>query len=261
MTSPVSHPTPYPYVNEAVQLLLVNVRAVLNDNFVGLYLHGSLASGDFDPGHSDIDFLVVTARRIPSKQIPDLEAIHMRVRDSGLEWAKQLEGTYFSKRMLLRYQPSQRKIPYLNEGKFFLTEQGIDWIINRHILREKGIVVAGPPLGPMIAPVSSDEIRRAIVSGLLEYWPSKLDKRDWLEPPKHQPYIVVTCCRALYTLKHGTVESKPVSTRWALKALDKRWKPLIESAAAWHYGMPPGDIEETLKLMRYTLDEVEKYRR
>jgi hypothetical protein len=55
MSKPTSHPTPYPYVNEAVQLLLENVQAILKDNFVGLYLHGSLASSDFDPGHSNIE--------------------------------------------------------------------------------------------------------------------------------------------------------------------------------------------------------------
>ena len=254
------NPTPYPYVNAAVQMLLINVREVLGDYFVGLYLHGSLASGDFNPGHSDIDFLVVTTKVLPEKLMPNLEKMHIRIRDCGLEWVEKLEGTYLSRKALFRYKKSKRQIPYLNEGKFFLTEHGIDWKINRHILRENGIVVAGPPIRPMIIPISSEEIRQSVVLGLIEDWTPKLDEREWLIPPGHQPFIVLTCCRALYTLKYSKVKSKAISANWALKALDKRWRNLIESAMAWHYGMPTGDIEETLKMMKYTLEQAESYR-
>ena len=261
MTTRVITPTPYPYVNEAVQMLLTNIQAVLNDYFVGLYLLGSLASGGFDPGHSDIDFLVVTTKALPKSLFPALEAMHMRIRDSSLEWAKKLEGTYLSRRVIHVFTPSKRKIPYLNEGRFFITEQGMEWIINRYILWENGITVAGPPIKSMIAPISRDELRKAIVDTLLTYWTPKVNERGWLEPPGHQPYIVLTCCRALYTLKHGIIASKSVSAEWALKALDKHWKGLIEHAINWHYGMPGGDIEGTLKMMRYTLKEAKNYQK
>jgi predicted nucleotidyltransferase len=36
------------------------MQAVLRDRFIGLYLGGSLALGDFDPQRSDIDFVAVT---------------------------------------------------------------------------------------------------------------------------------------------------------------------------------------------------------
>ena len=261
MASPEISPTPYPYVNKAVQILLDNVRTVLNEYFLGLYLHGSLASGDFDPGHSDIDFLVVTTREVPKKLIPDVEAMHKCIIDNGPEWVKKLEGTYLSKEALHVYKPGKRKIPYLNECKFFLAQQDIDWIINRHILREKGIVVAGPPIRPMIAPISKKVICQAVIQGLINDWTPRLNERDWLVPSGHQPFIVLTCCRALYTLKYSVIASKPVSAHWALETLDKKWHDLIEKAIVWHYGIPTGDIEETLKLMKYTVEQVKKYRR
>jgi predicted nucleotidyltransferase len=252
--------TPYPYVNEVVQLLLENVRTVLGDYFYGLYLYGSLAGGDFDPGHSDIDFLVVTTKVLPKNLIPAIETMHLRVRDSGLEWAKKLEGTYLSKRMLYRYRPSKRRIPYLNEGRFFLTYQGEEWTINRHILREKGVVVDGPPIRPRIARVTKAEIWRAIINILNKYWTPRLIDSDWLKPPGHQPYIAVTCCRVLYTLRYGEIKSKLFSAQWALKALDKEWTDLIKSAMSWHYGMPQGDIKKTKRMVRYTLKEAEVHR-
>jgi len=258
--SAIGH-TPYPYVNAAVDMLLTEVKAVLGDYFLGLYLHGSLALGDFDPGHSDIDFLVVTSRRLPVKTLfPDLEAMHLRIMRSGLKWAKKLEGAYLSRKALLRYKPGRSKIPYLNGGKFFLTTEGIDWIINRHILRENGITVAGPPIRSLIAPVNQEEIRRAVVEGIWTEWRLKEDDRDWLKPPGHQPFVVLTNCRALYTMKTGTVATKTVSARWALKALESEWTDLIRAAMEWHYGKPTGDIENTLRMMRYTLEQAEKYR-
>ena len=56
-------PTPYAEANAAVEALLDGVKETLGEQMVGLYLYGSLASGDFDPQTSDIDFLVVTRGR------------------------------------------------------------------------------------------------------------------------------------------------------------------------------------------------------
>jgi predicted nucleotidyltransferase len=71
-------PTPYPDVNEILELLLASVRDVLRDQFVGMYLYGSLSSGDFEPAASDIDFLVVTKAMLPEETIAALEAMHYR---------------------------------------------------------------------------------------------------------------------------------------------------------------------------------------
>ncbi|MGD1119892.1 MAG: aminoglycoside adenylyltransferase domain-containing protein [Dehalococcoidales bacterium] len=260
MSPSAINPTPYPYINAVLELLLENVRSVLGTYFVGLYLHGSLASGDFDPGHSDIDFLVVTTQELPEKMIPNLEVMHRSIWASGLEWALKLEGTYIPKDSLYRYDAADPPRPHINEGKFLFFPNENYWVISRHILRENGVVVNGPPIRPLIAPVSRDELREAIVSGLIEGWTSRLEEREWLIPPGHQPYIVLTCCRALYTVTFGTITSKPVSARWALSALDGQWRDLIENAMAWHKGMPHGDIERTLEMMKYTLEKLKNYR-
>jgi len=255
-------PTPYPYVNTVLKLLLKNVQSVLDTYFIGLYLHGSLALGDFDPGHSDIDFVVVTTRELPVKLISDLETMHSSIKDSGLEWVNKLEGSYISKKALLRYNPDDTPRPHVNEGKFFVARDERDWVIIRHILRESGVVVAGPPVRPLIAPVSPDELRRAVLEVLATWWAPMLDKPGLrFSGPGYQPYAVLTMCRALYTLKHGNIVSKPVSARWALEALDKRWTKLIESALSWHDGDPTGDIEQTRQFMSYTIEQAELYRR
>ena len=76
MSAHLTHPTPYPDVNAVLHELLAGVQAILGDHFVGLYLHGSLAIGDFNPHRSDIDFVVVTAGELPDEMLPALEAMH-----------------------------------------------------------------------------------------------------------------------------------------------------------------------------------------
>ncbi len=54
MKTPIFNPTPYADVNAVLNELLTAVNSVLSEHFVGLYLYGSLASGDFNPETSDI---------------------------------------------------------------------------------------------------------------------------------------------------------------------------------------------------------------
>jgi predicted nucleotidyltransferase len=41
--------TPYPDVDELLESLHSRIRAVLGERLAGLYLYGSLTTGDFDP--------------------------------------------------------------------------------------------------------------------------------------------------------------------------------------------------------------------
>jgi hypothetical protein len=249
-----TNPSPYPDINALLEVLLANVQAALGDHFVGLYLHGSLASGDFDPDRSDIDFVVVTAGALPDTLIPTLEALHSRIIDSGMSWATKLEGTYFPQQVLQRYAPSDALYPSLNEGSFYMGGHGSDWVIQCHILREHGIALAGPAPCDLIDPIIPDDLRRAIRSLLREWWAPMLDDTARLRSAEYQAYAILTMCRALYTLEIGAVVSKPVAARWAQAALGARRSALIERALAWRAGMPLDMLDETLDFIQYTLE-------
>jgi hypothetical protein len=246
-------PTPYPDINAVLHLLLTNVEAALGEHFIGLYLHGSLASGDFDPSSSDIDFVVVTAGALPEALIPALEALHMRLIDSGLRWALKLEGTYFPQQVIRHYQPSDALYPSLNEGSFYMGGHGSDWVIQSYILREHGIVLAGPAPRDLIDQVAPDDLRRAMRSLLDEWWAPMLHDMARLRSDEYQAYAILTICRALYTLETGAVVSKPVAARWAQAALDSRRAALIARALGWRAGMRMGALDEALDFIRYTL--------
>ena len=161
-----ANPTPYPDINEILDLLLTSVKKILQDQFVGMYLYGSLSSGDFHPEASDIDFLVATVEMLSEKTIAELEAMHQRIWVTGLKWADKLEGSYIPRKNLRSYEKSDNAYPTVNEHKFYVAQHGSDWIIQRHIIREQGVVLAGPDSKTLIDPVGPGDIRRA-VTGIL----------------------------------------------------------------------------------------------
>src|SRR4030095_4815949 len=87
--NPIS-PTPYPDVNEILNLLHTNIKDILASQFIGMYLFGSLANGDFDR-HSDIDVLVVTDGEISSVTFSALQNMHLEIAKLDSPWAVQQE--------------------------------------------------------------------------------------------------------------------------------------------------------------------------
>jgi hypothetical protein len=248
-------PTSYPDVNAVLHALLASAKDILGDYFVGLYLYGSLASGDFDPLRSDIDFVVVTTAQLAEELSAALEAMHGRLWAGDLKWAAKLEGTYIPQNALRRYDPDAALYPCVNEGRFYRARHGSDWVIQRSILREHSVIVAGPPLRPMIDPVSPDEIRQGVRGVLHGWWAPLLDNPGFLRDGEYQAYAVLTMCRVLYTLQHGTIASKPVSARWAQAELDQPWPALIEWALTWQHADQSARLSETLDFIRYTLED------
>jgi len=255
MSAHTTPPTPYPEVNAVLHGLLSGVQTILGNHFTGMYLHGSLASGDFDPQRSDIDFVVVTAGELPGEMLPALAAMHARLAASGLKWAKRLEGTYIPQQALRRYDPAHAQHPSIGvDWSFGVDHQGSDGVIQRHILREQGVVVAGPAPQTLIDPVRPNDLRRAVLATLHEWWSQQLENPVRLDSREYQAYAVLTMCRALYTLQYGTIVSKPVAAQWAQEALGERWARLIERALAWRHDDELEDMPETLDLIRYTLE-------
>jgi predicted nucleotidyltransferase len=257
----INSPTKYPEINKTLELLLSSATRVLGGQLVGMYLYGSLSSGDFDLATSDIDFLIVTNSTLSDKTIGELESMHHQIWNSGPKWAAKLEGSYIPKRDIRRHDPHSAPCPTVNEGKFYLDKRGSDWIIQRHVIREQGIVLAGPDPKTLIDPVNPQEIRRSVVGVLHEWWFPMLEDPSWLKKhgAEYHAFAILTMCRALYTIENGTVVSKPTAARWAQGALGERWSQIIERALAARHDKPdPGLFEAALELIRFTREQTRK---
>jgi hypothetical protein len=252
----IPQPTPFQEVNVFLSLLHSNMRSILGDYFVGLYLGGSLALGDFNPDRSDLDFVASTVDELPLETIAALEAMHTRLWNTGAKWARKLDGSYVPQHVLRRWTSNDMPCPFVEEDQFYLTNQG-SAVIQRYIIRQHGVVVAGPDPRTFIDPVDAADLRRALRDNIEKWWRPLLDNPDWLEQGQKQPFAILTMCRALYTLEHGIVVSKPVAARWAPQVIGAEWTELIAWALAWPHDTRSNRLAAALSLIRYTVKRFE----
>lgn len=254
-------PSIFSEVNEVLNLLLSSAKKFLGEEFIGMYLYGSLASGDFDPQTSDIDFLFVTAGTLSEQIITELDAMHQQIWATGLKRAGKLEGAYVPKELIRRHNPNGVDCPTINEGRFYVARLGSDWIIQRHVVRESGVVLEGPDPRTLIDFVSPDDIRSAVMGVLQEWWFPMLDDPSWLRSHEreYRAFAVITMCRVLHALEFGTIASKPKAINWAQATLDNKWKLLIDkSATISQHNEENILLDETLDLIRFTRERVLK---
>ncbi|HEX7760945.1 MAG TPA: aminoglycoside adenylyltransferase domain-containing protein [Caulobacteraceae bacterium] len=276
-------PTPYAELNAVLTDLVTGARTALGDNFVGAYLQGSFALGDFDES-SDLDFLIVTREDIGPGALPALQTFHTRLHAQPSNWAQRLEGSYVPAAILKHKDGAPRDPPgepraddwadpgtsgtppsvypfyFLGNGEQALVRSEHDNSqIVRWITREAGIVLAGPPPSELIDPVPAEALKAETRETLAKVLRIALDEGQPLGQLWLQAFFVTLSCRMLHVLDGGRVTSKKAASAWALKALDRRWGPLIEAAMAARrqplearLAPPPqADVAETLAFLRH----------
>ena len=113
-----------------MKFFLEGVQAIFRELLVGMYLHGSLASGDFNPQSSDIDFVMVTSEPVSDELLPKLAEMHEQLAASGMKLVTKLEGAYISKQAIRRYEPEKTTCGWLgSDGHFAVEPLGNDWVI------------------------------------------------------------------------------------------------------------------------------------
>ncbi len=251
-------PTAHDDVNALLRALLAGVRAALGEQLVAMYLEGSLALGDFDPASSDVDFVVATRDGLPPDVVERLRAMHDALGASGLPYARRIEGAYIPCADLRRYDPAHARHPTIGtDWEFQIAWFDESWVLKRSILRERGVVVWGPPPATLIDPVSADELRAAVRSQLGDVWERRATDREWLREREYQAFSILTLCRALHTLRHATLASKPRAAAWTSAAYP-HWQPPIAWALAHrsdHSAADEAETTATMAFLRAALDE------
>jgi Domain of unknown function (DUF4111) len=250
--APSRRPTPYADLNAILDHLVEGVRALLADNFVGAYLQGSFALGDFD-AHSDVDFMVVTHEDVLPDQLPALQAIHDTLHAMPSPWASRLEGSYAPKVILRRWSTTPRDPPgeprpddwadpgtsgmaprvypllFLGNGERVLVRSEHDNTeVVRWILREKGIALAGPPARSLVDPVGPEALREEVKTLLDRV--AAMDEASLTEPMWVQAFMALMAGRMLYALATGRIGSKKTAVAFARQRLESRFADLIERA-------------------------------
>jgi hypothetical protein len=263
----MSPPTPYVELNHVLQDLVEGVQKILDDQFVGAYLQGSFAVGDFDE-HSDVDFIIVSTDDLTAAAVEDLQVLHERVYALACPWAQHLEGSYFPRSILRHHPRSQDLLWYLDHGSRSLIPSGhCNTLVVRWVVRERGSVLFGPAPDTLVDPIPVAALRREIFATMLGWGEDILTHPGRYQSRFYQTYIVLSYCRMLHDLYSGCPGSKRAGAAWAQTHLEARWSGLIDRTWA---GRPdparsvrqpadPADFEATLAFVRMVIAEGSTY--
>jgi predicted nucleotidyltransferase len=256
-------PTPYAALNQVLNDLVTRMQEILGDNFVGAYLQGSFAVGDFDI-HSDVDFIVVINDELSPDKISALQEMHDQVYQIDSKWAQHLEGSYFPKEILRDYAMSGVKLWYLDNGASSLIKSDhCNTILVRWVVHEKGVVLAGPSPDTLVDPISNQLLRVDIFETIINWGQEILDDPKSFNNRFYQSFIVLSYCRMLHDLHNGYAGSKRAGAEWAKSALDPSWSELIDGTwdgrpnPAQQVQQPadPQDFNNTLKFVEYVMNK------
>jgi hypothetical protein len=252
-------PTPYPELNSVLQDLVESVQTVLGIKFVGAYLQGSFAVGDFDL-HSDVDFIIVTEEDLSDEEVHGLQGVHERIYCLDIPWAQHLEGSYFPREVLRDYAHSGEQLWYLDHGSRSLIQSDhCNTILVRWVVREHGVTLAGPSPALLVDPIPVETLREQIMATIDDWSQEILSNPDHFNNRFYQGFIVLNYCRMVHDLHRGFPGSKLAGAEWAKTNLDPSWKGLIDRA--WN-GRPdpavssrqradPQDFKDTLEFIHY----------
>ncbi|MGI8924228.1 MAG: aminoglycoside adenylyltransferase domain-containing protein [Fimbriimonadales bacterium] len=172
-------------------------------------------------------FIAVTEQELTTEEAVAVQEMHRRIFELPSEWARHLEGSYFSCEQLLG--PAGQPVWYLDHGSTTLERSDhCNSLVVRWTLLESTTALCGPDVRSLLHPVGADELRQEVRQMLLDWG------RDILERPEnyanrfYQGLILLTCCRVLHTMETGCVHSKRASTEWAKRRLPSQWHELID---------------------------------
>ncbi len=260
-------PTPYPELDSVLEELVASVRVALGEAFVGAYLQGSFAVGDFDR-HSDVDFVIAVAQDLSDDEVNVLQGIHGRIFNLPSEWAQHLEGSYFPAGILRDHDQPAKQLWYLDHGSQSLVRSDhCNTLVVRSVVREHGVTLAGPSPATLVRPVPVDALRQEIRATIRDWGRQILEDPDRYRNRFYQGFIVLNYCRMMHDLVKGCPGSKRAGAAWAKTTLDPAWSALIDRAwggrpnpaVAIHESADHTDFESTLQFVEYVIGETARH--
>jgi Domain of unknown function (DUF4111)/Nucleotidyltransferase domain len=198
-----------PRVEPAAGALVDDLARAAERSLVGICVHGSAVLGDFVPGSSDLDVLIVVEDDVDDAVLERITAVLASDRQTA---ASGLEASVVTRSAAARpaapwpflghvtTAPEDRKVV---SGR---TQSGDeDLILHYAVARERGWSAMGPPPFELFGSLPTSIVLEQIV-----------DELRWAAHNASASYAVLNACRALYLSLEGQICSKSQGGEWAL---------------------------------------------
>src|SRR5262245_33794275 len=108
---------PHPHIQRMLDDLLARMQAILASRLVGLYLYGSLVTGDFDNEVSDVDLLAATSEDMNAAEFAALKAMQDEIIAAHLGGDDRIEIAYLSLHALRTFKTQASNIAIVSPGE------------------------------------------------------------------------------------------------------------------------------------------------
>ncbi len=223
---------------EAITLQSEFLR-LLEQKLLGIYLHGSLALGSFQPARSDINALVVVAEKIDLALKRELIELLLRISnmprplDVYVLTAKDLVPfhpplpfeLHYTERLRDKVQQELRNGNWQHWND--TAHSDADLTISLAVLQRSGIVLSGKPIQETLPSIPEASFREALIKSV---------QVAQAQLPQDPISFVLNACRTVAYLQENSVLSKDDGGRWGLIHLPEPYQALIQQSLAFYKG-------------------------
>ena len=217
------------------------VRRILVDNLVGVYLHGSAVMGCFNPEKSDVDLLVVVNEEPTDAVKRTFLDMVVSLDESGP--AKGVEMSVVERSVC---KPFAYPTPFVlhfskmhldwyrnNPEDYIAKMKGTDRDLAAHItvIRARGVCLCGAPIDEVFGEVPKQDYIDSL-------WHDIADAEG--DIAEATMYLTLNLARVLAFLQDGSVLSKQEGGEWGLKNLPEKYHGLLREALSEYRGETPG---------------------
>ena len=220
-----------PQTDSLINGFVERSKEILRDNLVGVYLHGSLVMGCFNPQKSDIDLIVVVDQ--PLSDSVKRAYMDMVVGYNACGPAKGIEMSVVLRRVCKPFvyptpfelHFSAGRLKWFEEApdEYIREMNGTDKDLAAHftVINNRGISLCGLPIKDVFSEVPSCDFMDSLwydIEGAAE------------EITEYPLYLTLNLARVLAYKEDGLVLSKKEGGEWAIKTLPSEYHPLIADA-------------------------------
>ncbi|MGY2049106.1 nucleotidyltransferase domain-containing protein [Methylobacterium sp. JK268] len=226
----------HPLVLRTVEAYLAAVDHAAPGLVEALYLVGSIALGDFQPGWSDLDFVAVTGGRPTEAALAALARAHWRLAGEGS--LLTLDGLYLTWDEVRAGPFATPDGPCVLAGRFCMSRRHGRHPLTWGVLAADAVTVRGPMSAGASVWMDQPGLERSVLRDLDEHWlpwfsrASRLLSRDGLSllRPGTVSRTVLDVCRYHYVLATGVVPSRSDAGLYGLITFPAEWRGIFDEA-------------------------------
>ncbi len=206
-------------------------KRIFQEHLTGVYLHGSLAMGCFNPQKSDIDVIIVTNSSITDIQklqfMDHIVALHKNAPGKGIELSivrrEYCQHFLYPTPFELHFSNAHLQWFIDDPTDYIRQMKGTDKDLAAHfmIIKKYGVVLYGEEINDVFDDVPGKDYMDSIWSDV------ENARQDISDDPV---YVILNLCKVAAFLQSDLVLSKKQGGEWALQNLSATYHPLISDA-------------------------------